>query len=224
MKILILSSGEHIQGRLILNKLIRNKFSKILLVKEEETKLAKIHDNFLKELNSRVPLFHEMNVDVVKTQKINNSFILKMISKLKPNFIIQGGIGILKKEVLSNGFFLNIHPGMLPGYRGLDPVLWSVYNNDPVGATVHRVDANIDSGPILVSEILPYNYDNKIINLRYQCMEWGAELLLRFLSNPDKYKPKKQDLRYVKYYSLFPKEKIVNLEKKLQKIIALRNT
>ncbi len=224
MKILILSSGEHIQGRLILNKLIRNKFSKILLVKEEETKLAKIHDNFLKELNSKVPLFHEMNTYMVKTEKINNSFILKMINKFKPNFIIQGGMGILNKDVLNYGFFLNVHPGILPGYRGLDPVLWSVYNNDPVGATVHRIDANIDSGPILVSEILPYNYNNKIINLRYQCMDWGAELLLKFLCDPDKYKPKKQDLRNVKYYSLFPKEKIVDLEKKLQKIIALRNT
>ena len=68
MKILILSSGEHIQGRLILNKLIRNKFSKILLVKEEETKLAKIHDNFL--INKYKNISAKMHVNAEEWSKI----------------------------------------------------------------------------------------------------------------------------------------------------------
>jgi len=159
-----------------------------------------------------------MNVDIVKTDNIDNSFILKMINKLEPDYIIQGGVGILKKEVLNYGFFLNVHPGILPSYRGLDPVLWSIYNDDPVGATVHKIDADIDSGPILVSEILPHNYNNSIINLRYQCMEWGADLLLRFLKNPNDYNLKPQDSKDAKYFGAFPKDKINLLEKKLKNI------
>ena len=60
MKILIIVSGEHIQGRLILSGLLKNSFNNIFLIKEENTKLAKKHDDFLKEISLKVPFFCNM--------------------------------------------------------------------------------------------------------------------------------------------------------------------
>lgn len=45
---------------------------------------------------------------------------------------------------------LNVHPSLLPRYRGAAPVLWAIRNGDEeIGVTVHRVDDGADTGPIL---------------------------------------------------------------------------
>ena len=53
------------------------------------------------------------------------------------------------------GFF-NLHPGPLPAYRGPDPVFWQLARNEAAGAlTLHRMDAEYDTGPIVHVEPVP---------------------------------------------------------------------
>ncbi|MDN3358374.1 formyltransferase family protein [Actinomadura sp. DC4] len=45
---------------------------------------------------------------------------------------------------------INIHSSLLPEYRGPAPVLWAIRNGDPeIGFTIHRMDHDFDTGPIL---------------------------------------------------------------------------
>lgn len=45
---------------------------------------------------------------------------------------------------------INVHSSLLPRYRGPAPVLWAIRNGDPeIGLTVHRMDEQFDTGPIL---------------------------------------------------------------------------
>lgn len=46
---------------------------------------------------------------------------------------------------------LNVHPGILPKYRGACCVEWSILRGDPVGNTAHLMDENIDTGPVLTT-------------------------------------------------------------------------
>jgi folate-dependent phosphoribosylglycinamide formyltransferase PurN len=75
-------------------------------------------------------LFEEMDIDYVLM--ISSNWLLKepIISLPKPRII-------------------NAHPGWLPKHRGMDPIGWSLIENDPVGITTHFIDAGIDSGEIL---------------------------------------------------------------------------
>lgn len=50
---------------------------------------------------------------------------------------------------------LNVHPGILPGYRGASACEWAILNDDPVGVTAHFMDAELDGGPILFVRQLP---------------------------------------------------------------------
>jgi folate-dependent phosphoribosylglycinamide formyltransferase PurN len=50
---------------------------------------------------------------------------------------------------------LNVHPGILPKYRGASCPEWAVYHGDPVGVTAHFMDTGLDSGPIVASRTLP---------------------------------------------------------------------
>jgi folate-dependent phosphoribosylglycinamide formyltransferase PurN len=49
---------------------------------------------------------------------------------------------------------LNVHPGILPKYRGASACEWAIYNDDPVGVSAHFMDAGLDSGPILFTRRL----------------------------------------------------------------------
>jgi len=50
---------------------------------------------------------------------------------------------------------LNVHPGLLPKYRGATCCEWSILNDDPVGVTAHFMNEQLDGGPIILSETLP---------------------------------------------------------------------
>lgn len=52
--------------------------------------------------------------------------------------------------------FLNIHPGKLPENRGANPIFWTIKNKAKSTAiTIHKMDANFDTGPVLVTQTLP---------------------------------------------------------------------
>lgn len=49
--------------------------------------------------------------------------------------------------------FYNIHPGLLPAYRGPDPVFFQIKNREKyTGVTVHQLDEHFDKGPVVVQE------------------------------------------------------------------------
>ena len=51
---------------------------------------------------------------------------------------------------------VNVHHGAVPGYRGGPPVFWELHDGlDSVGFTVHRIDAGIDTGPVLAEGAVP---------------------------------------------------------------------
>ena len=51
---------------------------------------------------------------------------------------------------------INLHPGLLPKYRGADPVFWQLKNRELNGGiTVHRMTDEIDHGPVLLIEKMP---------------------------------------------------------------------
>lgn len=61
---------------------------------------------------------------------------------------------ILPENVINKfeGNLINLHPSLLPIGRGADPVFWSMIEELPQGATIHRIDKGIDTGEIFVQE------------------------------------------------------------------------
>jgi hypothetical protein len=51
---------------------------------------------------------------------------------------------------------INVHHGSVPDYRGGPPIFWELADGrDRVGFTIHRIDAGIDTGPVLASGEVP---------------------------------------------------------------------
>ncbi|MBF6592146.1 MAG: methionyl-tRNA formyltransferase, partial [Ktedonobacterales bacterium] len=61
---------------------------------------------------------------------------------------------------------VNAHPSLLPRYRGPNPLYWQVANGETeIGLTLHRMDADFDTGAILAQRTLPLAPDDDIDSL-----------------------------------------------------------
>jgi methionyl-tRNA formyltransferase len=75
---------------------------------------------------------------------------------------------------------VNIHPGLLPEYRGATPTAWALLNGETkFGITIHYMDATFDTGDILVQEAHDIDPDETGYELRVRAMSLGEELLRR---------------------------------------------
>lgn len=93
------------------------------------------------------------------SQNINGQDSLNHIRGLSPDVVISlASNQIFRAELLAlppKGC-LNLHTAKLPRYRGLMPLFWAMSNNEPeVGVSVFKMDAGIDTGPLLRQTTFP---------------------------------------------------------------------
>jgi folate-dependent phosphoribosylglycinamide formyltransferase PurN len=83
----------------------------------------------------------------------NDAAEVERMAALRPDVVLVFGSGILREPLLSafDGRIINIHLGLSPYYRGAGTNFWPLVNREPeyVGATIHYLDAGIDTGAIL---------------------------------------------------------------------------
>jgi methionyl-tRNA formyltransferase len=74
---------------------------------------------------------------------------------------------------------INIHPSLLPAYRGPEPLFWIYRNGEhDSGVTLHRVAASLDAGPILAQERISVATGMPGDELWFQSASIGAKLLV----------------------------------------------
>ncbi|MDR1257134.1 MAG: methionyl-tRNA formyltransferase [Spirochaetaceae bacterium] len=77
---------------------------------------------------------------------------------------------------------INIHPSLLPKYRGATPIPAAIMNRDSeTGITIQRLAPELDSGSILLQETIPLNGKETCASLSAVVAERGAALLVRTL-------------------------------------------
>lgn len=111
----------------------------------------------------------------------NDALSEELLQTIKPDLLILGGADIIKPHILSIPVMgtLNIHPGLLPQYRGCSSVEWALYHDDPVGTTCHFVTPEIDGGPVVYSEVLPVRRGDSYESVRARMFEHGATVLVK---------------------------------------------
>ncbi|MGH9795839.1 MAG: methionyl-tRNA formyltransferase [Candidatus Acidiferrales bacterium] len=73
---------------------------------------------------------------------------------------------------------LNLHPSLLPQYRGPNPIYWALARRERVtGVTAHFIDQGIDTGPILLQRELEILRGETEASLMRRCAQLAAALL-----------------------------------------------
>ena len=103
----------------------------------------------------------EKKVINFENSKIAEKEILNLLNKKKINFIcLAGFMKILSKNFLQKfkGKVVNMHPSLLPKYKGLNTQQKAIKNNDKYsGCTVHYVTNKLDSGKIIMQKKIKIN-------------------------------------------------------------------
>lgn len=150
---------------------------------------------------------------VFRDPKESVSVLIEKIKDLKPDLAIIAAYGkILPKEILEipRLGFINVHPSLLPKYRGASPIQSAILNGETeTGVTIMKIDEEMDHGPILANYKLQItNYKITYLELSQKLAELGAELLIKTI--PDyvsgKIKPVPQDHSKATYTKLIKKE------------------
>lgn len=105
--------------------------------------------------------------------------------------------------------FLNVHPSLLPRYRGASPIPHAILNGDPeTGVTVIRLVEELDAGPILAQERVPIGSQDTAGTLEARLARVAADLLLRTLQvlEQGEVHPRPQDASAATYCGKLTKE------------------
>ncbi len=115
-------------------------------------------------------------------ESVNSERFIKYVNEEKIDVVLSiAAPQVFKKKLLMapRKGCLNYHTGLLPEYRGRQPLFWALLNNESeVGITVHEMDAEIDNGPIVAQERVSVNSDDTLDTLYLKTMKRGAPLLL----------------------------------------------
>ena len=77
---------------------------------------------------------------------------------------------------------INLHGSLLPKYRGAAPIQWAVANGEThTGVTTMRLDAGLDTGPMLLAQVEPIAPEETAEDLFESLAEIGAHLMVKTL-------------------------------------------
>lgn len=122
-------------------------------------------------------------IEVIQPEKASEKGFIEHIKTLKADVFVVIDYGqILKKELLEvpSKYCINLHPSLLPRYRGPSPVAWAILNGDKqTGNTVVKMNEKMDAGDIVLQKKAPIREDDTAGELLERLSYEGAELVLK---------------------------------------------
>ena len=93
------------------------------------------------------------------SRELFDQAMMQIIEPIKPDLVVLAGfMRILSKDFITKyqHRLINIHPSLLPKYKGLNTHQLAIDNKDEIhGASVHYVNFELDSGPVVIQAEVP---------------------------------------------------------------------
>ena len=127
-------------------------------------------------------LAQEKGLNVLCPEKIGSEESLTALKDLVPDLFVVVAYGqYIPQAVLAlpaNGS-INLHPSLLPKYRGSSPIQWALVNGDTAtGVTILYVSQKMDAGDILLQREVPIRPEDNAITLEPILAQAGAALMM----------------------------------------------
>jgi methionyl-tRNA formyltransferase len=161
-------------------------------------------------------------IPIFQPNTLKDDQFFEQFKSLKPDLAIVAAYGkIIPEKYLSiPKYFINVHPSLLPKYRGPSPIQSAILNNEnQTGITIMQVDKETDHGPIFLQKEVVIRPDETFEELHNQLARDGGELLIEALKNIDSIKPKEQDHLQATFTKMFERmDSKINWDKSSQEI------
>ena len=128
-------------------------------------------------------------IRVETPDSVNTEDFVKMLKDLEIDYIVVVAFGQLIKNILLDNFkdrIINLHPSLLPLYRGASPMQFTLLNGDEkTAATAMLIEKAMDSGDILIQREMDIDPSDDYFDLEDKLGKIGAEAIRDALLNFD---------------------------------------
>jgi methionyl-tRNA formyltransferase len=124
-----------------------------------------------------------LGIELAQPESVNEPAARGRIASAAPDVVVVCAFGALIKEpLLSEHEMLNLHPSLLPRWRGAAPIERAIIAGDErTGVSIMRLTAGLDSGPVCLSAREPIRPDDMYGTLAARLEQAGADLLTQAL-------------------------------------------
>ncbi|MFY9724194.1 MAG: methionyl-tRNA formyltransferase [Bryobacteraceae bacterium] len=153
-----------------------------------------------------------LGIPVYQPERVKRPEAVEYLRGLAPEAMVVVGYGqIIPQSILDIPplGILNVHASLLPKYRGAGPIQWSIINGETTtGVTVMRIDAGLDTGPMLLKTETALGADETAPELGRRLSAMGADLLAEALDAlaAGRIVPQPQDNTQATYAPMLKKE------------------
>ena len=151
-------------------------------------------------------------IKFIRSLKINGEEVKSFLLSEKPDLcVIAHFERLIKSDLLQipRMGFINLHPSLLPNYRGMAPQHWPIINGEKIsGITIHKVDEGTDTGDIILQEIIEVLPDDYVSDLQKKWMQSYKTIMVRAIQKlvEDDFKGIKQSHLAGSYYGKLSEE------------------
>jgi methionyl-tRNA formyltransferase len=123
----------------------------------------------------------ELEIDLLQAANVNEEAALERIRAARPEALTVCAFGqLIREPLLSEWPMLNVHPSLLPRWRGAAPIERTIMaGEDRTGVCVMRIAAGLDSGPVALREEVAVGPEEDFEALSAKLAALGGELLVR---------------------------------------------
>ncbi len=126
-------------------------------------------------------LAQEKRIPLYQPENVNHSSFVNQMRRLKPDLVVVVAFG----QILGADFLLipkllaiNLHPSLLPRYRGPAPIPWAIINGErETGVTIQKVKKGLDRGAIILQKKVRIDDLETAVDLERKLSSVGADLL-----------------------------------------------
>jgi methionyl-tRNA formyltransferase len=125
----------------------------------------------------------ELGIELLQAEDVNADAARERIAAARPGAVVVCAFGqLIREPLLSAHPMLNVHPSLLPRWRGAAPIERAIMACDPrTGVCVMKLVAGLDAGPVALSAEVRIDADTDFEALSSTLAGIGGELLVRAL-------------------------------------------
>jgi len=138
------------------------------------------NDNNYKSLKR---ISDDNNILFIHQKDINSEYIREYLTKVRPDLLISVHLRkIIKKEIFSIPKYgaINVHPSLLPKYKGLSPQQQALIHGDnETAVTIHFIEEGIDTGDIITQERVSITPSDYISDLQFKILNIYKHIFIK---------------------------------------------
>ena len=129
----------------------------------------------------------KLEIPLKQPKSVNSEECRSEIGRVEPDVVCVCAYGgLIKEPLLSDHSMLNVHPSLLPRWRGAAPIERSIMAGDEkTGVTIMRVTAGLDSGPVALQASIDLGQEADCREISAKLERLGGDLLIDAMDAAD---------------------------------------